>query len=488
MLHGSAADKPVAWRHGMLCEGHERQTVASFSTWLASLSAATFGDDSSDWVEIPGQYAEAESAGRPPLPERHVRLAGVGSHVHILSSKERPVRLTLRGGDGRESQFLLKGGDDLRQDARVQRFFRACNAAFAAHAPAAARGLEVSTFHVEPLSPNVGLVSWIPRANVLLEYYVGGMGQGGKDACYLEYEAWVALKAGGSGASNHAALMRNASNPSPGECAAALRAIYATQDAARPFPMRDALLRRSGSPEAFLAARARFQATLLGGAAACFVAGVGDRHPSNMMVDSDGRLFHIDFGICFGAGALLSIPELVPVRLTRFLTQAVAPLDSTGGLLRADLGEALQALQLARAPLLAALEAFVREPLLDWETSAYSHFGRTDDAPAKMRALRMAGVRAKLGCGNPGTILLREMEPNVALRDRGSSLFPIPAGNAAHAAYHDRLMGALTEIVMGGRRREPVLGSAAEQAGVLLEMGADPNLLMRSWKGWRSWC
>ena len=55
----------------------------------------------------------------------------------------------------------------------MQRFFRACNAAFAAHAPAAARSLAVSTFHVEPLAPRVGLVSWVPRARILLDYYLG---------------------------------------------------------------------------------------------------------------------------------------------------------------------------------------------------------------------------------------------------------------------------------------------------------------------------
>jgi len=45
--------------------------------------------------------------------------------------------------------------------------------------------------------------------------------------------------------------------------------------------------------------------------------GIGDRHLENFLVDTtDGEVLGIDFGIAFGSGVHLSIPELVPFRLT----------------------------------------------------------------------------------------------------------------------------------------------------------------------------
>lgn len=51
--------------------------------------------------------------------------------------------------------------------------------------------------------------------------------------------------------------------------------------------------------------------------AASYLIGIGDRHLENFLVDTtDGEVLGIDFGIAFGSGVHLSIPELVPFRLT----------------------------------------------------------------------------------------------------------------------------------------------------------------------------
>ena len=42
----------------------------------------------------------------------------------VITSKQRPRKLTILGGDGRKYMFLLKGHEDLRQDERVMQFFR----------------------------------------------------------------------------------------------------------------------------------------------------------------------------------------------------------------------------------------------------------------------------------------------------------------------------------------------------------------------------
>ena len=56
-----------------------------------------------------------------------------------------------------------------------------------------------------------------------------------------------------------------------------------------------------------------------------YVLGLGDRHPSNLMLDREtGGIMHVDFGDCFEvAMRRQKFPERVPFRLTRMLVRAM---------------------------------------------------------------------------------------------------------------------------------------------------------------------
>jgi len=56
-----------------------------------------------------------------------------------------------------------------------------------------------------------------------------------------------------------------------------------------------------------------------------YVLGLGDRHPSNLMLDrKTGKVLHIDFGDCFEVAMQRDkFPEKVPFRLTRMLVNAM---------------------------------------------------------------------------------------------------------------------------------------------------------------------
>jgi DNA-dependent protein kinase catalytic subunit len=266
------------------CKALIKQSYRRVETMSTSL--ATWRDDPSDPVEVPGQYAAAEARAAPPRPEEHVRVVGCDPVMRVLASLQAPVKLTLRADDGSEAAFLAKNGEDLRQDERILRLFRACAAACAAYAPAAARGLDVVTFHVEPLSSRCGLVSWLPHAAPLVEVLKGAMPDGALEAIDVRHNNWAISKVGGNGEGMATYLplqLRSERQLPVADVVAHMASLHAAVKP--PFVLRSAMLAQAGTPERFLACRARYGATLAASCAAGFIVGLGDRHLGNLMLD-----------------------------------------------------------------------------------------------------------------------------------------------------------------------------------------------------------
>ena len=98
-----------------------------------------------------------------------------------------------------------------------------------------------------------------------------------------------------------------------------------------------------------------------------YLLGLGDRHPSNLMLQRfTGKIVHIDFGDCFEVAMKREkFPERVPFRLTRMLVKA---LEASGieGTFRHTCEIVMRVLRENRESLMAVLEAFVYDPLLNW--------------------------------------------------------------------------------------------------------------------------
>jgi len=98
-----------------------------------------------------------------------------------------------------------------------------------------------------------------------------------------------------------------------------------------------------------------------------YILGLGDRHPSNLMLDQlSGRVLHIDFGDCFEVAMHRDkYPEKIPFRLTRMLIKAME-VSGVEGSFRTTCERTMGVLRENRDSLLAMLEAFVYDPLISW--------------------------------------------------------------------------------------------------------------------------
>ncbi|KJH40364.1 rapamycin binding domain protein [Dictyocaulus viviparus] len=96
-----------------------------------------------------------------------VGIASIGSHLQVISSKQRPRKMTIRGSNGREYAFILKGHEDPRQDERVMQRFGLINTLLVNNAETCRRNLTIQGYSIVALSHNSGLIGWVPDCDTL---------------------------------------------------------------------------------------------------------------------------------------------------------------------------------------------------------------------------------------------------------------------------------------------------------------------------------
>lgn len=74
-----------------------------------------------------------------------------------MSSLRKPKRIIIRGHDEREYPFLVKGGEDLRQDQRIEQLFEVMNVILSRDAACSQRNMQLRTYRVVPMTSRCGL-------------------------------------------------------------------------------------------------------------------------------------------------------------------------------------------------------------------------------------------------------------------------------------------------------------------------------------------
>lgn len=124
---------------------------------------------------------------------------------------------------------------------------------------------------------------------------------------------------------------------------------------------------KSTSSEVWLGRRTQYTRTLAVMSVVGYILGLGDRHPSNLMLDRrSGAILHIDFGDCFEVAMTREkFPEMIPFRLTRMLVKAMEACGIEGGY-RGTAESTMQVVRANESSVMAMLEAFVHDPLINF--------------------------------------------------------------------------------------------------------------------------
>ena len=308
------------------------------------------GGSGSCRVAVPGQY---QGWGRPD-PSLHLAVSSFEPSVQPFSSLRKPVRVGLVAEDGVTYSFIVKAGEDLRQDQRVEQSFLICNEVLERRGGRS--GLGLRTYSVLPLSSRLGLIEFVPRTLPLKELLQSVEGGGQRMAAATKAYSDGLVKLTGQ-----KDLVKACLDLWKVEQARLVTNYQGAVARVEDGIMRTALMHLSSSPEGFFTLRRNFVQSFAVVSAMQWVLGIGDRHLSNYLLDlATGRLVTIDFGYSFGvATSFLPVPELVPLRLSPQLVGVLAPLG-TSGPFREVLAYTLTALREEPEVLLAALETFVQ--------------------------------------------------------------------------------------------------------------------------------
>ncbi|KAI1348531.1 TOR kinase [Xylaria sp. FL0043] len=302
-------------------------------------------------LAVPGTYR----SGAPI-----VRIMSFEPTFSVINSKQRPRKLNTTGSDGKTYAFLLKGHEDIRQDERVMQLFGLCNTLLANDSECYKRHLGIQRYPAIPLSQNSGLLGWVPNSDTL-HVLIREYRESRKILLNIEHRIMLQMAPD----YDNLTLMQK------------VEVFGYALDNTTGQDLYRVLWLKSKSSEAWLERRTNYTRSLGVMSMVGYILGLGDRHPSNLMLDRiTGKIIHIDFGDCFEVAMKRDkYPERVPFRLTRMLTYAME-VSNIEGSFRITCEHVMRVLRENKESVMAVLEAFIHDPLLTWRlTNAASANG-----------------------------------------------------------------------------------------------------------------
>jgi hypothetical protein len=251
-----------------------------------------------------------------------LRIKRVLPEMKVMDSYKKPKRITVLLHNNEERHILIKFGEDLRTDSRIQKVFDLVNACLDNdHFGEDALGC----FGVHPLTPDSGFLEWIQDSLPLSHLVSEGMEKGkyNDNRAISKYKELLSQTKAVNDNLAHLELFNQDDQT----------VAFYFDDEARIIgqnSLKKSFLKKSKSAVEFFEIRKKFIRDYALVCAIGYILGIGDRHCDNLMLTSEGRVYLIDFACCFGQGLHLAVPETVPFRLTPNLVEMMKPFGGMG--------------------------------------------------------------------------------------------------------------------------------------------------------------
>ncbi|KAK2930297.1 hypothetical protein FoTM2_010638 [Fusarium oxysporum f. sp. vasinfectum] len=271
---------------------------------------------------------------------------------------------------------------DIRQDERVMQLFGLCNTLLAHDSECFKRHLNIQRYPAIPLSQNSGLLGWVPNSDTL-HVLIREYRESRKILLNIEHRIMLQMAPD----YDNLTLMQK------------VEVFGYALDNTTGQDLYRVLWLKSKSSEAWLERRTNYTRSLGVMSMVGYILGLGDRHPSNLMLDRvTGKIIHIDFGDCF-------------------------EVSNIEGSFRITCENVMRVLRDNKESVMAVLEAFIHDPLLTWRlTNAASPTGPNFNSDRDTAMPVPGGVRARrqsiLDSDVAPSELLNAPEPSIQTRAR----------------------------------------------------------------------
>lgn len=307
-----------------------------------------------DLVHLPTVHLPINISG--DYSKTIVTIVKWSSNFSYVGGINKPKKIECIGSNGKRYPQLLKGTDDLRQDAVMQQVFNIMNDMLVQSKITRKDRLHVQTYVIVPLSQRSGITEWCETTMPLTEYLVGTNRRHGAHERFRPQD-WPPQKC------------REKLSQTTMRSGKSIDTVYKNYmnicEHIKPV-FHHFFFEHFHNPGVWFERRMAYAHSLATTSMIGYILGIGDRHVSNILIDkSTAELVHIDFGIAFEQGKCLPTPELIPFRLTRDLVSALGP-SGVEGIYRTSCEKTMEVLRQNKSTILTIVEVLMHDPLYAW--------------------------------------------------------------------------------------------------------------------------
>ena len=284
-----------------------------------------------------------------PFSSNPMEITALEKSYSVLSSKEKPLKISFRCNDSSVRLFLIKREPkgDVRKESRTMDFINFAIFLLQSASSTSKRNFEIETFSIIPLTSRYSLIEWCEKTSTIRSIL---------DSAYSEKKLMINIRQ---------ILQKFPPENSRADVFSPNAWTFVSK---MPALLDEYFFKQFKGVHLWYEAFLNYNKSLAFWSALGYIIGLGDRHADNILLNiENGNLICIDFDCIFQKGKDLAVPEIVEFRLTKNIESALGVFKSWG-LYKLYFVMILKVFKKHIDEILGTLDTFISDPLIEYNT------------------------------------------------------------------------------------------------------------------------